>query len=62
MRTSLVGPGILECLTRHIVVIVLLVGVLVFQLNGVACMHDGPINRAEVECFQRIDQSRAHAG
>jgi hypothetical protein len=60
MRTSLVGPGILECMT--ILMIVILAGALVFQLNRVARMCDGPTSRTKVESIQRIDQPRAHAG
>ena len=62
MRISSVRPGILECLTKSIFMIVVLVGVLVFQSNRVARMRDRPSHRTVVECLQRSDQSRAHVG
>ena len=62
MGTSFTGPGILECLTRNILMIVLPVEAFVFQSNRVTRMSDGPADCNEVECFQRIDQPRAHVG
>ena len=42
--------------------IILLIGSLVFPLNGVACMRNEPTNRIEMECFQRIEKPRPHGG